>query len=71
MNTLKKMYWPNGAKMRANRVKSARKAARLDAEVIKKINAAVGELAKRNEEDYGPYQQRGLAQWQWDAMLEQ
>lgn len=71
MNTLKKMYWWNGPKMRSKRIRGERKATRLEMDVIKKINAAVEELAKRNDDDGVMHEPTDCAKWQWDLLMEQ
>lgn len=71
MDTLKKMYWSSGAKMRANRVRGKRKETKLEMETVKRINETILELAKLNEGDVVMHEPSDCAQWQWDILMEQ
>lgn len=70
-DSMKKMYWSNGAKMMAKRVQKGWKAAKLEMEVIKKINASVEQMAKETENCVTMREPNDCAKWQWDLLMEQ
>lgn len=68
MDSRYKMYWSNGATQMRNRILGKRKAKRLEMEVVKRINTAVGELAKSHKDDPTLHEPSDCAQWQWDNL---
>ena len=72
MDTLRKMYWSNGAKMRANRVRGKRKETKLEMETVKRINEKILELARLNEGEVVMHEEPSdCARWQWDVLMKQ
>lgn len=67
-DSMKRMYWPNGATQMRNRILGKRKAKRLEMDVVKKINAALEELVKSNKEDAQMHEPRDCAQWQLENL---
>lgn len=69
-NPVYKMYWWNGAKMRARRVSGKRKRTRLEMETIKKVNEMILELAKANEGAVVMHEPSDCTREQWEGLME-